>query len=169
MKKVTKHKKGFTLIEVIIYTALFSLLMGTAFVTAFGLIEGSGKLSAKTTTQEEGNFVLRKINWALTGISNDTADITNPPKVAPYTSSTLLIKKWLMGTKISVLIDYDVANNRIMMQEGGGSLLPITTANVKVSSLNFKYLPTSGGAPAGVTATVKIDGIDFNITKYVRK
>ena len=169
MKKVTKHKKGFTLIEVIIYIALFSLLMGTAFVTAFGLIEGSGKLSAKTTTQEEGNFVLRKINWALTGISNDTADITNPPKVSPYTSNTLSIKKWLTGTKIPVEIDYDAINRRIMMKEGTGSLLPITTNNVKVTNLQFQFISSSGSGPAGITATAIIDGINFSITKYIRK
>lgn len=164
-----KNNKGFTLIEVLIYIALFSLLMGTAFMTAFNLIDGSGKLSAKTTTIEEGNFVLRKINWALTGISSDTADIVNPPKVFPYTNSTLSIKKWQSGTKVPIEIAYDAVSNRIMMRKGGGPPLPITTANVKVTNLQFEFIPSVQSGPAGIKATATIDGKDFSITKYIRQ
>ena len=163
-------KKGFTLIEVIIYIALFTILMGTAFVTAFELIDGSNKLNQKNTTEEEGNFVMRKINWALTGISNDISDIASPSIFYPYaTSSTLSINKWQEGVKIPVVIQYNAASSSIMMQENVSSPLPITTDNVKVSNLAFRFIPASGNGPAGVVATTTINGIDFVLTKYIRK
>jgi len=33
----------------------------------------------------------------------------------------------------------------------------------------FEEIPASGGAPAGVRATTTINGLDFAITKYLRK
>lgn len=146
-------QKGFTLIEVIIYIALFSFLIGGAFITAYQLIDSSGKLSAKTTTQAEGNFVMRKFNWALTGISSFI-----------NTSDTLHLNKY-DGNQI----DIQKNGTKIEMKESSGSFLPITTDNVQVTSLEFQFIPASGSGPAGITATAKINGLDFTITKYIRK
>ncbi|KKT00617.1 MAG: hypothetical protein UW07_C0021G0005 [Candidatus Nomurabacteria bacterium GW2011_GWF2_43_8] len=154
------HSKGFTLIEVIIYIALFSLLMGTALITAYQLIDGSRDLSAKNTTQEEGNFVLRKINWALTGVDpslGTTPDTTDP------SIDNLNVEKY-DGNAISVTLD----GTKIRMEEDGGDDF-ITTDNVSVDSLQFDYLAPLGTEPAGITATAVIDGVTFTITKYFRK
>src|SRR3989344_6895521 len=133
--------KGFTLIESIIYIALFSLLMRTAFVTAFQLIDGSGKLGVKNTVQEEGNFVMRKINWALTGVET----ITTP---ASGNSFTLVVEKY-NGDDIEIKLD-----TKIEMKTNSGPFLPLTTDNVvvKASSLNFQHIPASGSGPVGIKA-----------------
>jgi prepilin-type N-terminal cleavage/methylation domain-containing protein len=151
--------KGFTLIEVIIYIALFSLLMGSAFVTAFQLIDNSGKLGIKNTIQEEGNFVMRKLNWALTGIQT----ITTP---TAGTTPNLQVKKY-DGNIIYVRL----SANKIEIRESinGIAYLPITTDNVTVSNLDFKFISTTGSGPAGITATAIINEIPFTITKYLRK
>jgi len=154
-----KQNKGFTLIETIIYIALFSVLIGGGLVTVYELIDGSGKLSAKGTVQEEGNFVLRKLNWALTGASS----ITTPSSGTPP-SSILTVTKY-DGTQINV----QLMGTKIRMTEIGGSDDFITTDNIKVSSLEFEYLPSQGEAPVGVKATIVIDGYDFSITKYLRQ
>ncbi|OGI68550.1 hypothetical protein A2738_01575 [Candidatus Nomurabacteria bacterium RIFCSPHIGHO2_01_FULL_42_15] len=75
MYSIKNNKSGFTLIEVIIYIALFSLLLGTAFVAAYQLIDGSVRLGTKNTIQDEGNFIMRKINWALTGVDPSTVPV----------------------------------------------------------------------------------------------
>lgn len=148
--------RGFTLIEVIIYIALFSLLMGSAFIVAFQLIEGSGDISTKNTLQEEGNFVMRKFNWALTNV-----DPASPITPSAGNSSTLNVTKY-DGNEI----DIKLTGTKIEMRESdnGNTFLPITTDNVEVSSLNFKY-ETLGG----ITATAVIDGTTFTTTKYFRK
>lgn len=158
-------KKGFTLIEVIIYIALFSLLMGSAFITAYQLIDGSGKIGLKNTVQNEGNFVMRKFNWALTGI-----DQAIPPVVTGTSCDKKLTINKFNFTPNPIVIKRDAVDNSIIdIKEGGGSFLPLTTANVKVSCLNFIIIPPSGSGPSGITATATINGIDFTITKYIRK
>ncbi|MEK7564053.1 MAG: prepilin-type N-terminal cleavage/methylation domain-containing protein [Patescibacteria group bacterium] len=162
-----RNKKGFTLIEVIIYIALFSLLIGTAFITTHQIIDGSGKLSVKNTTQEEGIFVLRKINYALTGISTITT-----PSTGNLNSNNLNITKY-DANQINIRLN----GTKIEMKEnvGPNTYLPLTTDNVtvKASSLNFAYIAPIDSSPAGITASFLIvkDGKDypFSITKYIRK
>ncbi len=163
--------KGFTLIEVIIYIALFSILMGGAYIVAFQLIDNSGKLNTRNTVQGEGNFVMRKLDWALTSV--DPSFTTTP---SSGTTSNLRVKKY-DGTKVEVCLD----SNKIKIHEGTfGSCtdpdyLPITTDNiiVKASSLSFQYILASGSGPFGITAnfTITSNGVDFpfTITKYIRK
>ncbi|MDE2399790.1 MAG: prepilin-type N-terminal cleavage/methylation domain-containing protein [Patescibacteria group bacterium] len=161
-----KSKKGFTLIEVIIYIALFSLLMGTALVAAYQLIDGSGKLSTKNTTQEEGNFVMRKIDWALTGVQS----ITTP---SSGTTNNLVVNKYDGNTITIDLTGTNPKKIEIKESTNGNAFLPIITDNVSISNLQFTYLAPTGSAPIGITATFTItkDGVDFpfTITKYIRK
>ncbi len=164
------HNKGFTLIETVIYIGLFTILMGTGFIAVYNLIEGSNRLNTRAVTAEEGNFVLRKINWALTGISVSTADITSPSTALPYlTNNTLTIKRWYGSQKIPVTIQYNSVSKSIEMSENGTALIPITTPNVTVTLLQFKYLPPTSTSPAGIKATMTINGTTFAITKFIRK
>lgn len=153
-----KHNKGFTLIEVIIYIALFSLLIGTAFVTAYQLIENSNKLSVKNTTQEEGNFVLRKLNWALTGASTFS-----------ISSSELTVNKF-NGATVKIKLGSGANAGKILMNDTG-LFVPITTDNVEVTDLQFQQV---GTYPAGISVVIKIKtlntaAVDFMITKYLRR
>lgn len=146
------NQKGFTLIEVIIYIALFSLLMGTAFYTAFQLIDGSSNLSVKTTAESEGNFVMRKFNWAMTGASDFIPN-----------GSELTINKYT-GPNVEIKL-----NSEKILMDSTGSFLPITTENVKATDLQFELIPASSPGPKGIKATFKINEIPFSITKYIRK
>lgn len=60
-----KNKRGFTLIEVLIYIALSSLLLTGVIVSTFSLIDGNKWLLERTIALQEGHFVLQKINWLM--------------------------------------------------------------------------------------------------------
>ena len=155
--------QGFTLIEVIIYITLFALLMGSAFIIAYQLIQGSGDVGTKNTVQEEGNFVLRKINWALTGVQT----ITTP---SSGTTHNLKLTKY-DGTKVEICIN----SSEVRIHEGtfgscaDADYLPLTTENVVVSDLDFEFIAPVSPGPAGIKATARINGLDFIIAKYQRK
>ena len=147
--------KGFTLIETLIYIALFSTIIFSGLVTAFNLIQGSDVLNKKTVTQEEGNFVIRKIDWALTGATNITTG-------GSLCSQTLGVDKFGFGH-----IDFHITagtSSKIEINEGTG-FLPITTDNASTTCLQF--IATSS-TMYGVTASTTINKISFSITKYVR-
>lgn len=58
-KKILQHN-GFTLIEVIIYLALFSILMAGSLSAAFALCESSGHERTRALLLDEGNFIIAK-------------------------------------------------------------------------------------------------------------
>ena len=60
-----KNQKGFTLIESIIYLALFSIIIGGSLVAVYQIIKSTDASVNHIILQNEANFIFRKINWAL--------------------------------------------------------------------------------------------------------
>lgn len=157
---------GFTLIEVIIYIALFTLLMGSGFVTAFQLIDGTRKIQVNTAIQVEGDFIMRKLDWALTGLDRTAGNL---PSVSGAGCAKVLRVNKLSFPENPIIIKLNPANNSLVINKSGGVFEPISTINIKVTCFQARIIPSSGFGPSGVTATTTINGIDFSITKYFRK
>lgn len=87
MMKDLKGQNGFTLIETLVYLALFAILFGGAAAACYAVIETGGRNLTKAMVQEEGNFMLAKINWALSGVQ--TIDAPN----ANFSGSLLSVNK----------------------------------------------------------------------------
>lgn len=156
MPKVFKKKLGFTLIETLIYLALFGILIAGIGVATYAIIEASGRDQTRITAQEEANFLLGKLNWALTGASSIT--------VAP---TSLNVNKFVGP---SVVFNYI----NLKLQLGGA---PLNSDAVKVVNLVFIDIPASAGKPEGVTVKFTLRSTtprgttidqDFEITKYLR-
>jgi hypothetical protein len=143
--------QGFTLIETIIYIALFTLLMGAGFSTAFQLIQSGESLNAKTITNSELDFVLRKLDWAMNGASD----------ISVSSNNLIITKNGSDSVEIGLNID-----SKIYIKENGGDSILLTTDNVKVEDLNFQILSS---APKGLIASLTIDGISATTTKYLRQ
>jgi prepilin-type N-terminal cleavage/methylation domain-containing protein len=144
-------KKGFTLIETLIYIALFTILIGAGFSTAFSLIQSGESLSSRTVTNSEIDFVLRKIDWALNGATNIS-----------ISSNNLIITK---GLSNSVEIGLNT-ESKIYVKENGGNPILLSTDNVKVEHLNFNVLSS---VPKELITELNIDGISATTTKYLRQ
>ncbi len=154
--------RGFTLIEVIIYIALFSLMIGSLVVTAFHLLQNSGKTNARTVAQEEMNFVLKKIDWVFTGVEsveNPTSGSGNTLEITKA-GNTLSIRLNTTDNKIELCVDDPCTDD--------ADFFPITTVNVHIDDLNFTYLPAVGSSPEGIMTTVTIDGQTATSSKYLR-
>ena len=152
-----KKKSGFTLIEVVIYIALLTIIIGGVFAISMGLAQNIQKTADKAITQEEGNFVLRKINWALAGVDFLTA----------ITSDTLILNKTGFSPN-PITIHFDSGNSLVEMKRGGNPLVPLTSVNVKITNLLFTYIPAVPPAPDGVKVDFNVNGVHFETTKYIR-
>lgn len=58
---------GFTLLETIIYCALFSVLMTGALITTYALLSSSVSIAEKTNAIAESTFINQKLSWAVSG------------------------------------------------------------------------------------------------------
>ena len=147
--------RGFTLIETLVYLALFGLIMGGMVAAAYVLFESSDRNQTKAMLQEEQNFIMGKIIWALNNASGASG------------GSTLTITKY--GASPNDVIDVSGTNARL-----NGDILNNT--NVMVDNLSFVHsgvppaesieinLTMSARTPTGMTITQSA-----LTTRYIRK
>ncbi len=165
-----KNKRGFTLIETLIYIALYSIIIGGAIVAVYTIFESAGRNQAEAMLEEEGMFLVGKLNWALSG----TQIINTPAENA--TSSRLSITKYDDTTVVITL----TATGTMMMIKNGWGPLPLNNTNTEVSGLSFVHTASSGGgiAPESVRASFTLktrtsNGMtitqDFSTIGYIRK
>jgi len=116
--------------------------------------------------QEEGNFLIAKMGWALSSIQGVNVPVT--------TGSILSVNKVDVSIG-AVTIDIDpVSGNDMRLARGASGTQIINSASVKVSNLVF----THGMNPENVSASFTLSAVtdngvllsqNFFMTKYMRK
>ena len=144
--------KGFTLIETIIYLALFSVLMTGALVAAYNLMEGGKRMQTRAMLQEEGHFLLGKIEWSMFGASS----IDEPG--ANAFGTTLRVTKF-DGTTVT----FDYVGNALRIDTGAGPQA-LVGPEVQVSRLLFAHSLAKGSdvEPEEVHVSFEIQALSPN-------
>ena len=142
-----KSGKGFTLIETLIYIALFGVILTGVITAAYPLITGAEKLSQRVVAESESTFVLHKIGWALSSapISN-IDDVSMPEKLR-------IIQ--VGGGVLSIQQGINTPNS-IEISDGPAVFTPLTASRVIFS--NFTVVHTAPAVP-GAPHTIRIDFI----------
>lgn len=165
-QKLAKNNTGFTLIEALVYLALFGILMSGAIIAAYNLFESGARNSAKIIIQSEGDFLLSKVNWALSGISSINAPLVNT------TGSQLLVTA--VDPLIGSISIEQAGNNIVIIKSGITETL--NNSNVTIENLTFDYHNKSGVEWITTSFTLNTKTADgkslsqhFQGTKYIRK
>jgi type II secretory pathway pseudopilin PulG len=143
-------KRGFTLIETVVYIGLLSIIMGSALVTAYQLLQSSDTTSAHDAVGMEGDFVLRKLAWAL----GDAQSLS--------VSAHALAIRQSGGAVVTIR----QGSSAIEMSEGG-AYLPLTTSSVSGPQADFAAITGPDGS-AGVEAAITLSGKVFYAKKYLQ-
>lgn len=149
-------QRGFTLLETIIYLALFSLLMIGVLSTVYELLAGGTHNRASVAIQEEGTFVNRKISWALSGATS--VSVPDP--------KTLTITRPDLGAQSPLQITESAG--QMLISRGGGVPVPLTTSELAVENTNISMVPAQGGVPASINMQYEIKGVPFVFKTYLR-
>lgn len=151
---------GFTLIETLIYAALISIMIGFSLMAVYQIIDSSESLNKKIVIEEEANFLLRKIEWALTGV-----EIINNP-VSGASSSILSVNK--INFSANPLI-FDLDSDNLRLKKGTGNPIILNNQNVKITNLAFEHLAANENKPAGIKINFDINEKSYGINVYLRK
>lgn len=155
-----KIVRGFTLIETIIYIALFSVIISLVIGAVYNIIEGSDDLQKNIITNAEAHFLTRKIEWTLTGVS-----AINSP-ASGLTGVSLSVDK-VGYAQNPIVFDLDSGNLRI--KKGLSDPVILNSANVAVSDLQFQHLAAGLYRPAAIKFSFEVDGELYSTTIYLRK
>ena len=136
----TQVSKGFTLIETLIYLALFTLVLGGLVVAAYALFETNGTSQTRSMLQEEKEYLIAKVSLVLDRAKAVT--ILAPDTLQTTTFANDLVTVYRDGT------DLRIAKNGVPV-----SLLPLNNSNVAISQLVFTY--TTDPDTVKMTGTIR--------------
>ncbi len=159
-----RTQAGFTLMETLIYLALFAIVIGGGMVAVFEIIQSTDATNNKIIMQEEANFFLRKIDWSLTGAT----------AVSVPASTSLQTTKNISGTPTQ--INFSLSGSNLNYQQGSGSAAVLNSSSIAVSNLSFVKTSTAG-EPDAITASFTLTSVqngraasdNFSTTKYLRQ
>ena len=142
-------QKGFTLIETLIYIALFGIILTGVITASYPLITGAERLSQRVTAESEAAFVLHKIGGSLASVSSVLVSGGNTLTVTPLSGS-----------------QYSFSLNGTVMEQGS---VPLTASRVKFSNFSVTppTTPAAGNAPHQLTVSFIADGESFSQTYNV--
>ena len=172
----TRKQLGFTLIETTVYIGLFGLIISGGVVAAFQVFEFAGRNQTRAMMQEEGDFIIAKMGYALSGAQTISTPSAPVPSTGCSSSTQLSVTKW----------DISVGNPLVFVLESGNVTLsrsgnpgnPLNNANVSVSDLVVTRCTTDPSNPESVTPRIKVSARtpsgallsqDFSTTVYIRK
>ena len=139
--------KGFTLIEILIYLVLVSLIATISIAAVYPLIDNYHRSQALLDIESETNFLMRKINWALMG-----AYAINQP-ASGSTSTILSINKEGFSQNP---IAFDVSGGNLRISLASAEPIVLNNTNVKIEKAEFENIFQSGlPASVGVELSVK--------------
>lgn len=160
-------KNGFTLIETLIYLALFAIIMTGVLTSVYSVSETSSRNQAQAMVLEEGTFLVGKIDWALSG----AREIDQPTSVG----NTLLLTRF-DGSTITI----EATGTDMLLTRDSSSPQVLNNTNVSVENLTFTHIEATGDGinpeslEASFTVSTRTQGglplsQNFSTIKYLRK
>ncbi len=156
-QKLYTTARGFTMVEVLIYIALFGMLMTGAVVSAFQLLQSGQRQDLSFVSQQEGTFVARKLAWALAPAS----------AVSVSGGNVLTITRSDLGSQSPLV--FDGSGSRMTLKRGSGAALPLTPDGILLEQVAFSVTPPANGLPTAVRAEYTLGGKQFSYAMYLRQ
>lgn len=151
---VVLHRvRGFTLMETLIYVALFSVITSFVLVVFYQVIGSANQNRDRIEVDAEANFMMQRMRWAMAGVQT-----INQPAVGA-TSTTLSISKYDFSQNPIV---FDLGSRNLRIAKGGGAATPLGSSRVYVSQLIFEHLASVNSAPEGMNITLSVVSSDIS-------
>lgn len=128
-------KKGFTLIELMLYTAIAATM--TLAIGGFVALtyQSKSKNLAIVEVEEQGLLAMSTIAQKVRN-----ATVINSPTIG-VSSATLSVGSSDSSKNPSI---FNLAGNQLVIKEGTGAQIPLSNSHVTVSNLNFQNLSYAG-------------------------
>ena len=137
-------KRGFSLLELLIYIAILSGLMVVISDAFISLSKGRGQAEAKSEVDSSLRFAIERIRQDVKNASG----ITTP--VLGTSSSTLA------ATVSGTTITYDVLAGVLRRKEGAATPVPVSGTNILAGTPTFTRLENYNSVLNATTTTVQV-------------
>jgi len=148
MRKNIKKEEGFTLIELILFMGIFSILILALFQLLTSVFDVQLEAQSTASVAQDGRYILNRFTY---DVKNSTSIVT--PSTSGITSQSLVMSD---GT---TTYTYSLSNGNLMLTNSTlGTTDQLNSVNTKVSNISFLRLSdTSSQNINTVTATFTLD------------
>lgn len=125
---------GFTLVELLLYVALTTIMVGTISAFLFLMLQVRVKSQVINEVEQQGQQAMQRI----TQVIRKASDITVPAQGASGSSATLVVTP--VGSSPTV---FDLSAGALRITEGVGAPVVLTNSRVTASALTFTNVSRS--------------------------
>ncbi len=148
--KFSKKHNGFTLIEIIVYVALFGIVVSVVLDVIMFVYSTNKKTTSYMQVNSDALSAMERMTYEITGsqyIYLATSSFDNP------SSGQLSLATEIYATANDDItyLDFYVDSNTLFLKKDGQDPVPLTSKNVSVSTFNVSYYKN------GARESVKID------------
>lgn len=147
-QKIVKNR-AFSLLELLIYISILSIIMVIVSNTFISLSRSQGQSQARSEVDRDISFATELLKQDL-----KNASIVSVP-AAVGTSSTLTL------TRAGVVIVYDVSGGALRRKEGSATAVNVTSPNTIVSTPTFTRIENTNTVFSKTQVTIKVN-MTFN-------
>lgn len=130
-----KDKKGFTLVEILLYVAITGGIIFSITVFFLTALDARVRNQAMAELEGEGMQVMQSITQTI----RNSSSINSPTQGTSAAAVSLFVPD---GAKDPTV--FDVSGNAIRIKEGTGQNINLTSSKIIVSGLNFANLGRDG-------------------------
>ncbi len=126
------NQKGFTLIELILYIALVTIILSALVPFAWNTVE----TGVKSAVQQEVNSNVRYMSERI------KYEIRNATGINSVAATSISLATSVSGTNPTVI---DLSGGNIRIKQGSGSTVNLNSANTVINSLTFTNYTSGDG------------------------
>ena len=144
-------KKGFTLIEMLLYASIFMIVTGGMTLFAVAMLRSAERADYQVEVSDNSRFIIQKIQRIVQG-----ATTINSPAVG-VTASTLSVNTASVSANPFVI---DLSGGVLRLKMATGTPIPLTNSFVTVSSLSFSNYSYGSSTKNTIRFRAKINSVD---------
>lgn len=143
-----KSQKGFSLLEMLLYVAISSIiLLSLSFFLIF-LLGSRLKNQSITDVNQQGIQIMQLITQTIRN-----ARTIDSPSIGATSSS---ISMTMFDSLVSPTV-FDISSGTVRIKEGSGVVIPLTNSHVTISSLVFQNISSTSSTDRIIRISFTID------------
>lgn len=162
-KEKLKNKKGYTLVEMLLYVALLGVI--TVVIVGIFLVISrmNSRIVSLTETNSNAYSAMERMVYEVSNAENIYLPTSNFVNYnydgAKATQFSLVTRQAVSVNETDAYIDFYLENNTIFMKQDGASPIALTSANVSVQSMDLYYYKNDTRESVKIDFTVKSNNI----------
>lgn len=117
-------KNGFTLIELILYVSIITIVMSGLIPFAWNVIEGSVKSSIEQDVSSQARYVSERIKY----------EIRNAADINSVSATSISLKETVPANDPTII---DLSGGKIRVKQGAGAAVNLNSNDTNVTALSF--------------------------------